>query len=442
MWGKVLIGLVGMAIGVCMYGIPSVPDVDSASYLAMADGRMAEVVRPYANRVLHPLVVRWTGGSFEAVAAVSLVVALILLAGLLRLNSDLAKARKKDGARHEEAIGGACLVCAPFFCSYLVEIYLADLLVMALTAMFFLCLYKEYWVWTLLLLFLMQTARESTVVVALALITVALWRHRWCFAGCVLGVLMCAMATVSFLSRESPGNIHAMSGFVYIGAKVFSNGLANLLGVTVWSDIYARVLPHFYPEAPLWQTVVPMWLPLGGIKAVGVYAVDGWRPVEVFVILASAFGILPTVLLKWLKPRIGMIRGQSFDAEKMPNAVVVAGLTGFVFFLLAPFSGRSVLRLVGYAWPLFWFALPWLIQRGNRLNNNTLSAGGERSVVKNALFGQKKIWVLHLVCMWWPVLLVRMQMPREMVCLLGLAGVIACHFVTSFRLLAVTEQEC
>ena len=188
---------------------------------------------------------------------------------------------------------------------------------------------------------------------------------------------------------------------------------SNLLGMTVWSDTYARVLPHYYPDPPLWQTALPAWLPLGGIKAVGIYTVDGWKPVEVLVTLVSAFGILPVILWKWLKTRTKAdMRGWLFE-EKLPCSVAVAFLAGAVFFMLAPFSGRSIPRLIGYAWPLFWMALPWLWRSDK--------AGCP------AFFGKAWFWVIHFACMWFPVLLSRVQLSRAVVCLLGIMGVMACY---------------
>lgn len=49
---KWLVGLLAVVVGICLYGFPDKPDVDSAAYQAMAEGRMAEVVHPYSNRVL------------------------------------------------------------------------------------------------------------------------------------------------------------------------------------------------------------------------------------------------------------------------------------------------------------------------------------------------------------------------------------------------------
>ena len=404
MWKNMLAGLIAVVIGICLRGVPSKPDVDSFSYQAMAEGRMQEVVRPYSNRVLHPLVVRWTGGSFELVSVVTLVLFFVALTKLLGVIGEFYEKDQSCNALYNEIVQSACLVCVPFFCSYIVEIYLSDLFVMMLTAWFFWFLHKERMGWCLLTLFLMQIARESTVVVAFAFLFVALIRLRWKLSICIVSVFICALAVVSFVSRESPGNIHSMGGFVYMGTKVIASALANLLGVTVWSDTYAQILPHYYPNPPMWQMNVPSWLPLGEMKTVGIYALDVLRPVEVFAIIASSFGILPVLLLRQVRFRLKVKKLKWVFDREIPFSVMVAFFVGCIFFLLAPVSGRSLSRLVGYAWPLFWFVLLYLTH--------------------GKLFERKILWVMHLMCMWWPVLLARLPLQREMVCLLGGIGTV------------------
>lgn len=39
--------------------------------------------------------------------------------------------------------------------------------------------------------------------------------------------------------------------------------------------------------------------------------------------------------------------------------VQLALIAGFIYWLSVPFAGRSGFRLIGYAWPLFWIAIPY-----------------------------------------------------------------------------------
>ena len=53
-----------VAIALCVYDAPE--DIDNGSYVGLAEGKVGEVYRPYANRMLHPLIVRAVAGMFGA----------------------------------------------------------------------------------------------------------------------------------------------------------------------------------------------------------------------------------------------------------------------------------------------------------------------------------------------------------------------------------------
>ena len=429
---KALLGCAVVAVGLCLHGIPQEPDVDSASYRRMAEGRMSEVVRPYANRVLHPLAVSGIKNVLQSVSAdpetlafclVTVAALAVALVALAELTPELS------------VFAFAALVACPTLCLYCVNIYIQDLFALALTALLFWAVSARRFAASLLLLFLLQMTRESTVVIAVALVIAAAFGRRWVWA---LGACLAWAAgnlAVATISRDALPNIHAMSGGVYLLTKVVANGAENLLGVTVWSDTYARQLPHFYPTPPAWQMAVPAWLPLGGVRSVGIFSVDAWKPLELVVLLGSAFGLLPVTLLKrnlgslcqqqrgaaragclagylrkWRAGLVGLVK--SWRSQTL--GVQVAVLAGGVFLLLSPFAGRTVERQIGYAWPLFWLTLP-LVMR---------AAGG--GLLADWL-ARPVFWLVHLACMWCPVLLVKTSLPRGAVCLLGVSAVVACQ---------------
>ena len=429
---------------------------------------MGEVVRPYANRVLHPMVVRGvkevlkcgssrvlksetkgnaydnshtlalqnfsTSPDFLAFCIVAAGSLLIVLTALAALTPSLS------------ALPFAVLVACPTLCLYSVNIYLQDLFALALTALFFWALSVKRVVLSLLLLFLLQTARESTVVIAAAFIMIAGLRRQWRWMVGAAGAMACAMFAVAVVSRDALPNIHSMGGLTYLATKVVANGAENLFGVTVWSDSYARQLPHYYPDAPLWKMAVPAWAPLGNMTSVGIYQWDGWRPVEILVFLASAFGVLPVLLFKYGWSLLPMRRlsptsfadnpkaahGQDARVTESasvwaawPLSVSVAALAGIIFLVLSPFAGRTVERQIGYAWPLFWLALPWVLRSENEARRP--------EAAHVAVFRQPGFWMIQITCMWWPVLLTRTGLSRGVADLLAVAGVATCFFAATQR---------
>ena len=70
-----------------------------------------------------------------------------------------------------------------------------------------------------------------------------------------------------------------------------------------------------------------------------------------------------------------------FRPASMPLAVQVAALSGLAFWIAQPFSGYSPWRYVGYAWPLAWVVVPWLLRRGAGSDETFSVASDDRILV-------------------------------------------------------------
>jgi len=144
------------------------------------------------------------------------------------------------------------------------------------------------------------------------------------------------------------------------------------------------VLPHFYPDPPVWKMSLPTWLQGGSVQEVGVYRFDLPLPLRTVSALLSTFGLLTVMAWYWLRKE-GWSR-----LKQVPDAFRMAMIIGLAFFVLAPFSGRSVERLVGYAWPAFWLAVPLL---------------GSLGVVQSEVLKRRWFWGGHVFVSWLPVFL-------------------------------------
>lgn len=135
------------------YGGGEKKDVDSAVYIQMAEGRMEEVVRPYSNRVLHPLLARQlinaglsTSSAFTWIAYFSLIAFVWTTAALfIESLGTIPEAQRL-------LLTGICLF-SPIPLLYFQNIYLPDLFVAALTGCFFLSLSRKHEWWTVGILF-------------------------------------------------------------------------------------------------------------------------------------------------------------------------------------------------------------------------------------------------------------------------------------------------
>ncbi len=402
--------LFAAAVALSILLVPRVEDIDSGSYRLMAAGEPA--CRPYANRVLHPLLAR----ALASLVGPHLVGPRSCAADNLRCGDDTNRTTTAETAapsvNHSQTLTPSnfqtfklpfsliallssiafylcvlsllrdvrprwwtfLLLISPLWWVWGGNIYIQDMFAAAFTAILFLVLrarFRHYAAAVFALLFLLQITRESTMVLAVALAAIAAWRREWRLAVGSLAAMLLGMAAVAWISRDALPNTNELGGFVYLVCKTVANGIRNLTGVIPWNDGYAVKLPWQYPDPPLWKCVLPGFLQMGNVHEVGVYAVNFKMALRTFAMWFLYFpGALLFIALRRrasagaaacgktsLRGRIssafGALRG-------LPFHVQYAFVVGVLFWVLTPFSGASVERLAGYSWPLFWIALPWV----------------------------------------------------------------------------------
>ncbi|MDD5707220.1 MAG: hypothetical protein PHR35_14950 [Kiritimatiellae bacterium] len=365
---------------VWLHGFPAQPDIDSHAYLALAEGRRAEVVQPYAGRLLHPLTVR---GVLSARLVSSLDAAFIVVAFVAAIVfiGTVSRLLRCSVTRFDQSL----LLGAPILSLYAVNIHLPDLFFAACLSLLLMALSRG-WMWLALAgIFMLHLTRESALLVSAMILMLALVKRNWrlavgCFAAASAGLLVAGWA-----AGASKTNIHGLNGATYLFAKFLANGAANLLGVIVWSDSYARQFPDRYSLAPLWRMTLPAGLTLGGIREIGIYRLAPEMIVTTVRIMLTTFGLLPVLALRLIRER-GLP-----SLRSTPLPIMLAALIGALFYVLAPFSGRSVDRLAGYGWPLFWLAVPLL--------------GAD--IMKRHGYTSRWFYGLHFLCCWYPVVLRR-----------------------------------
>ena len=271
---KIIPVVLALAAGVALFGIPYEPVPDSGHYIHMAGGQMQLAPKPFANRILHPFVaqglVQTTGCGVDLAFAMLAIAAFCLLVTAISCLTP-------------ESLSGvemAALLASPLLFNLFRNWYLPDLWHAAWLAFFLLALHRRWFVSSLAILFILQISRESTVLLALVVVLLAVVQRRWKYAiGAGIAVALGILVVRHFTKSAQP-NIHHMNDLAYLVAKVPANTLANLLGVIPWTDSYQQQMPEFYPGAPLWKMAVPHGLPSGGIHEIGIYRIDPQQPLR------------------------------------------------------------------------------------------------------------------------------------------------------------------
>ena len=358
-----------LAASLCVYDAPV--DIDNGSYVGLAEGKIGEVYRPYANRMLHPLMVRAVAAMFGATPSaghpawwvVQFVFLAVFLCGAVALVArHLFSAMAMPLGRGRAFALSLLLLVSPLWCVWGGNPYIQDVPLAAFEVCFFMALLGGQSLIALAFLALMVLTRESSVVVAGLLFICAVASRRWSLVVGTVLTTAASMVAAAWLSRESPGNIGGMGALTYMATKAVAAGSSNLLGMPLWTDVHAQLLPWFYPDAPAWSVDVPNWVRLGRIHRIGIYAFRPWNIVHTLALWALP--LVPAALALAISRRMGTLR-QLARPRSMPLAVQVAAAVGLAFWLLQPFSGYSPWRYVGYAWPFAWIAVPWLIVCGD-----------------------------------------------------------------------------
>jgi hypothetical protein len=344
-WAVLTFALVAAA------GWPRTPPLiaDSIAYRAMALGQFGNVPGSISGRLLHPLVVRflsWASGL--NVDGAFFVVALVTVALLIGISAWILR----------QATGFGALVLPLLLTPVLVDdmfglYYCQDLFYAALLSCFFVALIKGRRGLALMLLFPLYLARESTILLALAWVVIA-----W-FESDFFVVAVCAIITFVgfFITRKFAAfgvpNVHHTNEFVFLALKPPFDSLRNFLGlILVPSEMKGR--PNFNSCTPFVTINLPSLLSYGSTRQCGICCPDLAGPLHTFRLWFSLFGIGPAVVCVLFK------RNSSRVLVNSPLWLKLATIYGLFAFIVAPFVSLWLERDVGYAWPVFWLAVPAL----------------------------------------------------------------------------------
>jgi len=318
--------------------------VDCGYYLAIAQGKLAEVIQPFSSRFLHPFIARAL--TRLGINTLGLAFALLAVGGLLVLIGFIA-AMVRDRCQR-------LWILAPLlFSPALIDLYrfgfMPDLFHAALVAAFFWLMLRGWRIGMLAMIPLMYFTREATVLLSV-ITAVVLWRRKdrptAIAETCLTAISMIISARV--IAHGQP-NIHHLNPLLYTAGKIPFNFLKNIVGLEAWTNTFD------HPAA--WKTSLPRWLQFGNIREVGIRRFRLAAPLGMLLYWLVSFGALPLLLLRSLQQR--RRRAMSAGTPSSPTAIHIALIYGLVSFAISPLLGSTVARFVVYGWPAFWIATIW-----------------------------------------------------------------------------------
>jgi hypothetical protein len=311
---------------------------DARFYLSLATGDYSEVMQPFASRQLGALLV--TGlmrllhcsveRGFLLEGTFSIVVMLVVTYFF----------SFKSAAPRWLLFA---IAFVPFWSGLLQDLVLPDLWYSALLAVLLLLLEGEHLLAASLMMFPLMLSRESTSLTLVCFLLAAWKRLRWTDRAVAVIATIAGSIVVKHLAARAQPNTEHLPESIYMLAKVPWNFLRNVLGLAPWSNVNTQFCP-----VPRWQLPVH----LGPVHAIGVcgFSSIGW--ISISEAGLTEFGLLPLlVAFLWWRTR----------KLAKPNVLLRFALVyGAASILLAPVLGTWFTRLIGYAWPIFFVALPLL----------------------------------------------------------------------------------
>jgi hypothetical protein len=350
-----------IAIAICLFALvvllamPHFPytEGDSGWYMMMAGGEWQNVPKPWAARILHPLVASQIVG-LVGVDVETAFVAVSFIYFMIFISLIVPQWRKLELTPGYLALPALLM---PFLIHLYQTIFMPDLFHATITAIFFWFLMSERNVGAATLMLVLIGIRESSLALGLITVMVGVLRREWRFSALVLGSTIAGYVAVKFIvASVSPGvqNAHDMPELVYLATKLPANFLHNIVGIAMYTNTVQWCVD------PIATVNVPAGFGLGAIREIGFCKPNPWAPLRTATVLSTLFGVLPGIIAAvvssayWRKPIREVL-------NCTPRWMVVAFCYGLFMWLVGPLSGKSVHRLAGYAWPLFLLVAPALL---------------------------------------------------------------------------------
>jgi hypothetical protein len=307
---------------------------DSPNYIAMAKG--LPTLMPWAGRILLPSLAALLSEKFgltldhgfEIITSISFILWILIV-----------------GERWRATIWTPFFLLTPLTLTTLQAAYITDMLHMGLTALFLLSVRLNQMILAAALMIIMYTARESSMLLAFICVTVLFWHRRY-FSGIFLVVGYLVGMSIVHSVTVGAQNVHQMPEIFYLFTKMPANFLRDWLGILIWTNGYA------WCNEPVFVVHFPSGLHLGVITEVGFCAPSIEEPLLTLSSYATAFGVLPAILM-------GTLKGNGLRSTEWKDVWwSTAFLYGALMTILGPIAGPPPDRAIGFGWPLFLMALP------------------------------------------------------------------------------------
>lgn len=358
--------------------LPQIPFfvADSDWYVKMADGKFSDIIKPFSERILHPAL----AGALSKLGGIDINSSFLII-GLISLFIFIFIVLLISEKANKNIFIALLFVFSPFIFTLFKDYYLPDIFYGALLAILFYFLFKENFFGIVSVLFFLALSRlEMTVLLALPLLIFSAIKAKKLTAiMIILAIISASIISFYFGSLGKP-NVHNLPDIVYVAIKFPVNFLKNVFGINLWANTFSGLIGACAPKSIF---ILPSWIQYGSVKSVGICEFSLNRPLETLSIMISIFGLAPLIIFLFIVKNFKEI----FSFNRLWLSVAI--IYGALVFIMGPGGGTGVDRIVGYGWPAFLLAAPFIFNK---------------YYIKNAE-SAKKILMIHLLLLWIPTVL-------------------------------------
>jgi hypothetical protein len=184
-------------------------------------------------------------------------------------------------------------------------------------------------------------------------VCVAWWDSDLMLCAVSIVVTIVGLVCSRYLASHGQPNVHHASEIVFLALKPPFDLIRNLFGIILVPDeMRGRV---GFTCKPIMILQLPEVLRYGSTRQFGVCHPEAMEPIRNFTFFLSLFGIGPACVWTVFSRKGWRMLSESCAWLKL------ATIYGLLAFFVAPAVSFWLERDIGYSWPLFWLALPALL---------------------------------------------------------------------------------
>jgi hypothetical protein len=310
---------------------------DAPHYITLAEQGPMTVQRPHSTRILPSHIVHLlhfmmnTHKAFLLLGILSLVIFNFNVICLIRMIN-------------YPFIVIFFIVFNPLVQFYFIQYYIPDLFYNALLSSLLLLSVSGFYFLSSIIMILLYLTRETTIILSIIIIAILYYNNKRKELYYYLIATLLGIFGLLVVKQFAGPNIWGLAEPVYLIIRIPYHTFQNIFGI----PLVTNAIPYC---KPILNIELPKLMQLGKIKSVGICSWNYEHLLFVISTTLSVFSIGPLLLIMQIYKKY----------IKCDNLwILIISYYGLTMFIASFFISVDIKRVIGYGWPLFWVAIPFM----------------------------------------------------------------------------------